>query len=74
MESWLDPKTIIMCINLFATVAGFMLIKFNDFKHLEKDVIEIKDNQKEQTKKINHIETDVAVLTERTSQLEKSKK
>lgn len=69
----------------FVMVGGFLLLKFNDLSHLEKDVtemkIDIKENfatviktQSSQSKKINNIDKKVAVLTEKTDTLEKTVK
>ena len=67
-------KTVSTIATPLLTIAGFALLKFNDFKHLEKDVTDIIDTQATQGKKLNKIDKQVAVLTQRTKTLEKSKK
>lgn len=52
------------------TVLGFVIIKFNDFRHLTNEVIEIKNDQKEIKNKLDKVNTDVAVLKQRIVNLE----
>jgi len=72
-----DYKFWIFIISFLQTalmVYGFLVIKYNDFKHLEEDVKSIKEDMEQQDKKLTKIDKCVAVLEERTHNLEKSKK
>ena len=51
------------------TIAGFMLIKFNDFKHLTKDVEQVSQKVDCLDKKVGNLKTDIAVLQEKTKVL-----
>ena len=50
---------------------GFVVIKYNDFKHLEKDVNEININVKEINCKVQEIDKSIAVHEQRITVLEK---
>ena len=49
-------------INTSVTIICFIVLKFNDFKHLEEDVNEIKEIQKEQSNKIGKVEQSISYL------------
>lgn len=51
---------------------GFVVIKYNDFKHLSKDVIEIKDSIESLNKKVIDIDKNQAVHEEKIKTLENS--
>lgn len=52
---------------------GFIVIKYNDFKHLENDVVEIKGSVKEISKKVIKIDKKLAVAEKGIKTLEKGK-
>jgi len=72
MEMLGDWKFYAFCCQAFLTIGGFLLIKFNDFRHLEKDVREIKTDLKVNTDKVIAIDKNVAVQDQRINDLEKS--
>jgi len=53
---------------------GFLIIKFNDLKHLGKDVSEIQKDVKEINCKVQEIDKVLAVQKQRINDLEKSTK
>lgn len=53
---------------------GFVIIKFNDLRHLEKDVKEISTNFKELSCTVNKLDKTLAVQKQRIDDLEKSTK
>lgn len=53
-------------------VYGFIIIKYNDFKHLGKDVTEIQEDVKMITSKVIKIDKKLAVQKQRIDDLEKS--
>lgn len=55
---------------ILVTVFGFALIKFNDFRHLTDEVQEIKKDQKEIKEKLDTVNTSVAVLKQRVTNVE----
>lgn len=62
MEVFSDWKFWFAIVHLSITVGGFCLLKFNDFKHLEKDVGEIKSNNSKTNEKIDELKEDVAYI------------
>lgn len=64
-EVFTDWKFYAFIFQTTITVIGFMIIKFNDFSHLEKDVREIKADQKQSKSDIGQLKLDVAVLKQR---------
>lgn len=67
---WLFAGTLSQtCLMIY----GFIVIKYNDFKHLENDVVEIKDSVKEISKKVIKIDKKMAVNSEKIKTLEKVK-
>ncbi len=76
MDIFVDWRFWFFVVSLFQTglmTYGFIVIKYNDFKHLEKDVVEIKDFVKENTKKLNKIDKKIARHDERILSLQKVK-
>jgi len=70
MESMIgDWKFWTFLIQAGITIAGFMLIKFNDFKHLTKDVEQVSQKVDCLDKKVGNLKTDIAVLQEKTKVL-----
>lgn len=67
MQIIFDTNTIISLVTLF----GIIIIKFNDLKHAEKDLKEIKVTQKEHGEKLNNLDKNYAVLKTKTEALEK---
>ena len=74
MDVLQDWKLYAFVINGFLTIGGFLLIKFNDFRHLEEDVNEIKEDLKTNTSKVIKIDKRLAVQKQRIDDLEKSTK
>jgi len=72
MDMFGDWKFYGFLIQGFLTIGGFALIKYNDFRHLEKDVREIKKDLRENTDKLISIDKNVAVQDQRINDLEKS--
>lgn len=65
MEFYMDWKFWIFGIQILTLGFGFFShqkIVYNDLKHLAQDTNEIKNKQEEQSKKITHIETEVAYI------------
>ncbi len=76
MDIFVDWRFWFFVVSLFQTglmTYGFIVIKYNDFRHLEKDVIEIKDSVKDNTKKLNKIDKKLAVAEKGIKSLEKVK-
>lgn len=48
--------------NIFITAFGFALIKFNDFRHLTKDVEKLSSKIDKIDEKLDKHESDIAVL------------
>lgn len=48
--------TILQIISIFVSCSGFILIKFNDLKHLGIDVKTIKDSQERTEKRMDKLE------------------
>jgi hypothetical protein len=59
-------------LNTVVTAVSFVTIKFNDLRHLGKDVSEIRDDLKEVNSKVNNIDKTLAVQKQRIDDLEKS--
>lgn len=74
MDLITDWRFLGFLITNFVTITGFFVIKFNDFRHLEDDVKKISKNLDKQAEKINNIDKNLAVLEQKTLDLEKSKK
>ena len=53
---------IMMVAQLFLTVGGFCLLKFNDFKHVEKATNKIMEGQESHTKQLTDISDRVSYL------------
>ncbi len=73
MDILIDWKFWMAILHLVVMIAGFCIIKFNDLRHLEKDVKEIKIDVRGNTKKLNKIDKGLAVQKQRINDLEKSK-
>lgn len=76
MDIFVDWRFWFFVVSLFQTglmTYGFIVIKYNDFRHLEKDVIEIKDSVKEITNKVIKIDKKMAVNSEKIKSLQKVK-
>ena len=69
MEILNDWKFWGMLIQSGIMIAGFCIIKFNDLKHLTKDVAKIDDKVTCLDKKVGNIKTDIAVLKEKTKDI-----
>lgn len=54
-------------INSCLTITGFLVIKYNDFQHMGKDLKRLESKVDAQGEQINNIKMDVAVLKERTT-------
>lgn len=65
-EILLDWKFLAFCINGAITITCFLTIKYNDFRHVQKGLKNLEQKVENQSQIIAHIETDVAVLKERT--------
>ena len=63
---------VIAIINILVTLVSFLTIKFNDLRHLEADVKELKTDFKEHTSKVNDTDKELAVQKQRIDDLEKS--
>lgn len=61
-------------IQTCVTILCFVIIKYNDFKHLSSDVKELSKDVKANTTKLIKIDKKLAVSEERISNLEKFKK
>jgi hypothetical protein len=72
MEVFSDWKFWMSILHLVVLIAGFCIIKFNDLRHLEKDVGDIKKDVRGNTKKLNKIDKGLAVQKQRIDNLEKS--
>lgn len=59
-------------VNTVVTLVSFLTIKFNDLRHLGKDVSEIQKDLKQVNSKVNHIDKTLAVQKQRIDDLEKS--
>ncbi len=76
MDIFVDWRFWFFVVSLFQTglmTYGFIVIKYNDFKHLEKDVIEIKDSVNKITSKVIKIDKKLAVAEKGIKTLEKAK-
>lgn len=73
MDIFADWKFWAFIINGAIMITGFCIIKFNDFRHLEKDVVEIKDSVNKITKKVIKIDKKLAVAEKGIRTLEKVK-
>ncbi len=65
MEMFTDWKLWIFLTQILTLAFGFFShqkIVYNDLKHLAQDTKDIKKKQEEQSKKITHIETEVAYI------------
>jgi len=69
---WKFYLFVIAICQIALTTYGFAIIKFNDLKHLSKDVGEIKDDVKVLSSKVIKIDKDGAVQKQRITDLEKS--
>lgn len=69
---WKFYLFVIAIINIIITLVSFLTIKFNDLRHLEKDVADISVNVKEITSKVIKIDKGLAVQKQRINDLEKS--
>ena len=74
MEMLNDWKFWGFTIQISVTILCFVIIKYNDFKHLSSDVKELSKDVKANTTKLIKIDKKLAVSEERISNLEKSKK
>lgn len=75
MDIFSDFKFWLFLISLCQTglmTYGFIIIKFNDFKHLTKDVKEISTNVKELSCKVINIDKEISVQAEKIKTLEKA--
>ena len=63
---------IIAICQIALTTYGFAIIKFNDLKHLSKDVGDIKTDLKDLTSKVIKIDKSVAVQNQKIKDLEKT--
>jgi len=61
-------------IQISVIIAGFCIIKFNDFKHLGEDVSQISKDLKNVSSKVTKIDKKLAVQTQRIDTLEEAKK
>lgn len=57
-----DVKSILMIAQIIVTILGFIIIKFNDFKHLGEQVKSIIDKQDEHGKELQAVAVKVAYL------------
>ena len=57
---------IVVLINVLLTTGGFLLIKFNDFKHLTKDVEKLSKKVDFIDREVGHARQDIAILKEKT--------
>jgi len=77
MEVFRDWRFWLFLFSLCQTglmVYGFIIIKYNDFKHLGKDVSEIQKDVKEINSKVQEIDKTLAVQNQRIDTLEKVQK
>jgi len=52
----IDPRTIVSIATALLSIGGYCLLRFNDLRHLGKDVTEIKKSQKKTEEAIIRIE------------------
>ncbi len=71
MDIFSDWKFWAFVINGVIMITGFCIIKFNDFRHLEKDVGDIKKDVRSNTKKLIKIDKCLAVQASKVNALEK---
>lgn len=64
-----DWKFWAFAINYIVTVGCFCIIKFNDFKHLTKDVEKLDKRVECLDQKVVSVKQDIAVLKEKTKAL-----
>lgn len=69
---WKFYLFILGCINIFITSVSFLTIKFNDLKHLTKDVSGLIKKVDKVSCKVNKIDKGLAVQKQRIDNLEKS--
>lgn len=69
-----DWKFYAFLMQFSITIICFCIIKFNDFKHLNIKVIDISTEVKDNTKKLNKIDKQLAVDSQRIKTLELTKK
>lgn len=62
---------IVSALNLVVVLVAFLTIKFNDLKHVELDLQDIKKSLKETNDKVNCIDKKLAVQNQRIDNLEK---
>ena len=60
----------VVCANTIITALCFAIIKFNDLKHLSIDVSDISKEVKKNTSKLNKIDKNQAVDSQRIKTLE----
>lgn len=69
---WKVYLFLMQVVTTIVTVVSFLTIKFNDLRHLGKDVSEIQTELKAINRKVNHIDKTLAVQTQRIDVLEKT--
>jgi len=71
-SNWKFWLFVVAICQIALTTYGFAIIKFNDLKHLGKDVGDIKTDVKDLSSKVNKIDKGLAVQKQRITDLEKS--
>lgn len=52
----IDSRSIVSIVTCVLSVGGYILLRFNDLRHLGKDVTEIKESQKKMEEAVIRIE------------------
>jgi hypothetical protein len=71
-SDWKFYLFLMAILNTAVTSIAFLTIKFNDLRHLGKDVSGIQNDVKEISCKVNKIDKGLAVQKQRINDLEKS--
>ncbi len=71
-SNWKFWLFVISICQMILMTYGFIIIKFNDLRHLSGDVTDIKADVKDLTSKVIKIDKDSAVQKQRIKDLEKS--
>lgn len=61
----MDLKEILLVGNLLVSVSGFILVKFNDLRHLAKDFEKLQKTVEHIDRKLDRHEVDIEVLKEK---------
>jgi hypothetical protein len=63
----LNFEQVLLLINICITTGGFILVKFNDLKHLAKDFSSMAEKMDEIDAKLDRHEVDIALLKQKTN-------